>query len=172
MTVALIREDGFDGEILLEAEGLPAGVACAPQVIGPKLTEAALVFQAAADAPDGEATITIKGTATINGQKVVRAAQAGRLVGPPPTTSRPSAGWPGPVCLAVRDKGVYTLDTDVKELAVPVGGSVAVKVKANRQLPDFKDQIQLARLAAPAAPTASSSPSPTSPSRRRRGTRK
>jgi hypothetical protein len=152
MNVVVVREDGFDGEILLEADGLPKGVTCQPQVIGPKLHEAALIVESAADAADAEGPITVKGTATINGQKVARAAQSGVLVWPVPNGIPAISRLSRSTCLAVRDKGVYTLSTETKELTVPVGGQVDIKVKAQRLLPSFKEQIQLVRVAAPAGP--------------------
>jgi hypothetical protein len=144
----VVREDGFDGEVTLEAEGLPKGVSCAPQVVGHRLKEATLVLQAAADAPEEAGAITIKGTAMINGQKVVRTAQAGTLVWPVPNGIPAISRLARSTCLAVREKATFTLDTDVKELSAPLNGQVAIKVKANRLAPTFKEQIQLVRVAA------------------------
>src|SRR5690606_12687569 len=68
LLVVCYRRDGFDGEVNLELEGLPAGVTCPPQVLGPKQEETRLVVTAAADAPAGLSEIKIKGTATIDGK--------------------------------------------------------------------------------------------------------
>ena len=53
---------------MLEADGLPSGVTCVPQVIGPKIKKGALVLQAIEAAPDYSGAIKIKGTAILNGK--------------------------------------------------------------------------------------------------------
>jgi hypothetical protein len=150
LAVYLIREDGFDGEVLLEAEGLPAGVTCLPQVVGPKLKKGVLVIQAAENAAEFSGPIKIKGTAVIDGKPVVRPAQAACLVWPAPNQIPAISRITKSICMAVRDKGVFVLETEVKELMVPVGGTLDVKVKVKRFASDFKAQVQVVRLSSPA----------------------
>jgi len=50
-TVFAWRHEGFNGEITLNVEGLPKGVTCPPQTLGPGLRQTNLVLSAAADAP-------------------------------------------------------------------------------------------------------------------------
>lgn len=151
MTVIVLRQDGFDGEVELDADGLPGGVTCVPQIVGNKLTEGVLVLQAANNAKDWAGPITIKGTATINGKKMVRKAQAGVVVWPSNNQNQPAISrLARSICLSVRDKGPFTIETNVKELELPVGGKGEIKVKINRQFKDFKQQVQVVRLTAPA----------------------
>jgi hypothetical protein len=151
ISVYVIRQDGFDGEVLLEAEGLPSGVVCVPQVVGPKVKKGALVFQAPENAPDFAGPIKIKGTAVIDGKPVVRPAQAACLVWPVPLQQQVPAisRLARSICLSVRDKGPYALTVDVQELSVPVGGSVDFKIKLKSNLPDFKAKVDLVRVSAP-----------------------
>src|SRR5262249_32082786 len=46
VTVFVARHDGFKGEVHLSVEGLPAGVTCKPQVVGPNMKQGYLVFSA------------------------------------------------------------------------------------------------------------------------------
>ncbi|MBL8796110.1 MAG: PPC domain-containing protein, partial [Planctomycetia bacterium] len=150
MQVVCFRRDGFDGEVTLSAEGLPAGVTCAPQVLGPGLRETSLVFSAAPDAASWTGEVTVKGTATIQGAPVVREARPACLVFPAPQNAPAVGRLARSLCLAVREKGPYALDTATRELTVLVGGSADVKVQVRRQWPDFKAPVQLVRRAAPA----------------------
>jgi hypothetical protein len=79
LTVAVDRRDGFAGEVQVVAEGLPPGVTCTGAIVGGKATDAALVVQAAADAPAAAATFRIIGKAKINDQEVTREARHGAL---------------------------------------------------------------------------------------------
>jgi hypothetical protein len=153
--VFCFRHDGFAGEVTLTAEGLPPGVTCPPQTLGPNQRMTVLVFTAAADAPAWAGPITVKGTATIDGQPVVREARGGCLVwaiqpvGVPAVTRMART-----ICLAVREKATFTLEPTVKELAVPVGGNVPVKVALNVHNPEFKAPVQVQLLATAAPPNA------------------
>src|SRR5262249_37060808 len=82
LTVLAWRHDGFNGEIALPVEGLPKGVNCPPQTLGPTMRHTLLVLSAAADAPGWTGDIKVKGTATIKGAKVVREARPGSITWP------------------------------------------------------------------------------------------
>jgi hypothetical protein len=62
--VDVIRRNGFQGEIQLQAEGLPAGVTATCGKILPNLKSGCIILQAADDAPQGMANLRIRGTAT------------------------------------------------------------------------------------------------------------
>lgn len=150
LQVVCLRQDGFEGEVLLEAEGLPAGVICPPQVIGPKVTEATLVLSARSDAAFSAGEVRIKGTAKIGKAEVVRQARASTLVWPMPQKNVPAfSRLTRSICLAVRDKGPFTLSTATGDLALPLGGKAELTVRVNRQWSDFKAAVQLTRLSAP-----------------------
>lgn len=111
LTVYAERLDGFKGEIALTVEGLPNGVTCPPQTIGPNMKQALLVFSAADKAPPFTGEIKLKGTATINGSPVVREARPAGVTWP----VQPQANIPTvtrlerQLMLAVRDKPPFRL---------------------------------------------------------------
>lgn len=77
------RIDGFDGNIRVTVEGLPAGVSCPGAVIGSRDTSARLIFTAAENADVSVATIKVVGTATVDDPAAVAAlAQAVAAVKP------------------------------------------------------------------------------------------
>jgi hypothetical protein len=148
--VVCYRQDDFDGEITLAAEGLPAGVTCEPQVLGPRLQGGALVLTASAGAKDWAGEFTITGTATVGGKKVARAAQAGCLVFPAQQNQVGVSRLARALCLAVRDPGPFRLTPQAKSVAIPVGGAATVKLKVEKQSADYKDPVAVDLLAGPA----------------------
>jgi hypothetical protein len=151
LDVVCLRQDGFDGEVTLSVEGLPAGVACPPQVIGPKQTRTALVVTADRKAALSAGPIKVTGVATVNGAKVVREARAACLVWPAPQNAPPISRLARSTYLAVREEGPYALETSVKgELAAPVGGNATVKLQLQSFAADFKTQVQIESISGPA----------------------
>jgi hypothetical protein len=148
--VVCVRQDGFDGEVTLAAEGLPAGVTCEPQVLGPKLQQGALVLTAAPGAKDWAGEIKITGTATIDGQKVARPAQAACVVFPAAQNQIAVSRLSRSLWLAVRDPGPFRLTSPDKSLAIPVGGAATVKLKVEKQSADYKDPVAVDLAAGPA----------------------
>lgn len=73
--VKVERRHGFEGDITITAEGLPAGVTAAPAIIGGNVETASLVFSAAENVAAGLAPIKVIGKATIGGKEVVREAR-------------------------------------------------------------------------------------------------
>jgi hypothetical protein len=145
------RLGNFNGEVALSVDGLPKGVTCVPQGVGPNLRQTSLVFSAATDAAPWAGRITVRGTATIDGKEVVREARAGCIVWP---TAQPNVPAVSRMCyalaLAVREPGPFTLNASVKELTVPVGSTVTVPLEVKRNWPDVKGNVQIVRLAGPA----------------------
>jgi hypothetical protein len=154
--VLCLREGGFAGEVTLSVQGLPAGVTCPPQTLGPNEKLTALVLTAAEDAPAWQGTIQVVGTAQAAGQTLTRTARAGCVVWSVPMQS----GIPAlsrlarSLCLAVADKGPFALDCEPREAAVPIGGTLTAKVKIARHQKDVRVPVQLSALAAPKAPNA------------------
>jgi hypothetical protein len=114
-TVLVWRQEGFAGPIALGVEGLPKGVSCQPQLVAGNLRQAALVFTATADAPVWTGEIQVRGTATINGQTVVREARPATITWPVqqpqgiPAISRLDRS----LVLAVREKAPFNLTVQV-----------------------------------------------------------
>ncbi|HEV3204978.1 MAG TPA: PPC domain-containing protein, partial [Gemmataceae bacterium] len=150
-TVLVWRLDGFTGPVTLTAEDLPAGVTCLPQVIGPNLKQGPLVIEAAPTAPPGAYEIKVKGTATINGQPVVREARAANITWPTqPGTNIPAISrLDRKIVMAVREPPPYRLNLTLDKPAILQGEKANLTVKVARLLPDFKGQLQAQALDLP-----------------------
>lgn len=140
------RQDGFDGEIRLDVEGLPPGVVAAVQGIGPALRQGSVILTAAPDAPPWTGEIRIIGRATLAGSELRREARASSICWPTlqgtnaPALARLDRGH----VLAVRpDKPPYTLAVDSDKLTVFQGEKVEIAFKAQRLWEDFKTPIQV-----------------------------
>ncbi|MBL8792441.1 MAG: hypothetical protein JNM56_00910 [Planctomycetia bacterium] len=154
LAVYIGRQDSFNGDIALSADGLPPGVTCAPQTVSPGAKSALLVLSAAPDAQPWVGEIKVKGTATINGQPVVREARAASVTWPGqaqqanlPVVARMDRG----VVLAVRDKGPFNLTASVEKPMVMQGDKLSVPLKLERHWADFKQPLQVV-LASPLLP--------------------
>ncbi len=146
--VYAIRRDGFNGEITITADGLPAGVTCPPVTLGPGLPGqlgqpyAPLVFSAADNAAPSVATITIKGTATIGGQPVVREARPGVVTWAfdPNQQIKAMSRLARSLPLAVREGAPYRVVATPDKATVSRGLPLKVKLQITRR-GDFKDQV-------------------------------
>lgn len=149
-SVLVWRLDGYIGEVRLTAEGLPQGVTCPPQVVGPGQKFAALVVSAAADAPAWTGAITVKGTTTIKGNEVVRDARPATITwpGPPPQQQNVAmlSRLDRTLVLAVREKAPYSLIAGVEEVTVAAGQRATIPLKLVRHGPDFKANVQVTLL--------------------------
>lgn len=74
------RRDGFDGDIVVTAEGLPPGITAAPLVLSGASETGFLTVAAAPDAPTWSGPITIQGKAKVGSKEVVRVARNASLV--------------------------------------------------------------------------------------------
>ncbi|HJT76472.1 MAG TPA: PPC domain-containing protein, partial [Gemmataceae bacterium] len=139
------RQDGFRGDIELSVEGLPKGVTCAPQVVGGAQRQTSLVLSGAADAPAWTGTITVKGTATIRGKKVVREARPASIVwGVQPQANIPTVTrLDHSLVLAVRDKAPFRLEASIDKAAVVQGAKGQITLKLTRLWPEFKTPLQV-----------------------------
>jgi hypothetical protein len=139
------RQEGFNGDITITAEGLPKGVTCKPQTLGNGLRHMVLVVSAAADAPEWTGQIKVKGTATINGKPVVREARpAGiSLVNPAQQNISRAGRLERDLVLAVRDRAPWALTTTIDKPEILQGDKAVITVKLNRLWPEIKQAIQL-----------------------------
>jgi hypothetical protein len=142
-TLFVWRFDGFKGEIKLDVEGVPAGVTCKSQVIGPNVKQSMLVFSAAPDAPEQVAALTIKGTATIRGQRVTHLARPASIAWPVQQGIPPVTQLDRGLYLAVRGKAPYNLDVTTDHITLSQGEKLEVPMKLTRYWPDFKSNLQI-----------------------------
>lgn len=80
MQVSVQRQDGFDGEIELVAEGLPAGVTTRGALINAAQNSATLIFEAAEDAATAVGTFRVLGKSKLGDAEVTRVARSGSVV--------------------------------------------------------------------------------------------
>src|SRR5262249_18634210 len=147
---------GCTEAITLTAQGLPPGVTCPAQVIGQGTQQATLVLAADDDAKPWTGLMRIEGTATINGQEVIREARSATITWPLPAQQQQNLAAisrmdRGPA-LAVRpDKALYTLTSEATSLKALPGDKVTIPVKLKRG-DDFKLPVAVTLLNGPQAP--------------------
>lgn len=113
--VLAIREPGYQGEIKVTAEGMPAGVTAQEITIGPARNSGSVVLTVAADAPAGIANLKIRGKGTINGQEVLKEALIGTAVATV-QVRQPNSNLPSVPARVSRSLAAYVPDLP----AVPV----------------------------------------------------
>jgi hypothetical protein len=145
------RHDGFNGEIALSAEGLPAGITCpTQQFIGPSQKQSTLVLMAAPDAEPWTGPIHIKGTATIQGTRVEREARPATITWAVPQLNLPAISrLDRDVVLAVRSGTPYHVAATADHTTVHAGEKVQIKVKIEQRAKNMKVPLQLSVLNLP-----------------------
>jgi hypothetical protein len=150
-TALVTRLDGFNEDVTLTAEGLPQGVTCSPQTIAAGHRQGILVLTASEGAPLWAGAIRVKGTATVNGQKVEREARAASITWSlpqnqqGPTVSR----LDGSLVLAVIEQGPFALSTETTTVTAKAGETITVPLKLARHWADFKAPVQVTLLGLP-----------------------
>jgi hypothetical protein len=153
LSIFVWRLDGWNGPITVTAEGLPEGVACPPVTIGPGVREGSLVLQADAEAPLWAGAITVKGSATIKGQAVVREARPATITWAVPQPNIPTISrLDRSLVLAVRGKAPYVLDAGIEKAVALHGTKLTIPVKLTRLWPNFKYPVQVLAMNLPGTP--------------------
>ncbi|HQR06113.1 MAG TPA: hypothetical protein PLN21_04780 [Gemmatales bacterium] len=155
--IILYRKDGFTGPVTLSVEGLPAGVTCSSAIVTAGAMTGSLVFSATDKVAEFNGAITIKASATIDGQAVTREVRSGCLIWP---NANEAANGPGisrlcrSTVLAVRaGQQPFKITQPSDALALPVGGSQNLKLKVERLTPEAKQPIVLNAVHLPAGVT-------------------
>ena len=111
--VVAVRRDGFDGEIELAMENLPAGVSATGLKIPAGQSRGIMLVSATENAPRGLSSVTFAGRATIDGQVVTRPCRMASMQWPVPNA------WseiPSPRLLA--DVPVSVCGTELAPLSI------------------------------------------------------
>lgn len=135
MNVYALRRDGFNGDVLVSVEGLPAGVTCAPVTLGPNQQAAPLVFAAADDVKAWSGPIKVIGKATIAGQEVAREARGGAAVWEGQGVPAP-ARMTEQICLSVTELEIEPWTVTFGEgqpLEMSRAGKLEIPVKVTRR---------------------------------------
>jgi hypothetical protein len=145
--VLVLREDGFDGPVRVEAADLPPGVTAGPVVVGPGKTSAPLVLTAAADAPPGHGEIRVTGRAEVGGREVVHEARGGGLTWP--TVNTPGvARLADSIPVAVRGAPPFVLTATPGSVRGVPGARVRLGMRLERAA-DWTEPVQLSGLDLP-----------------------
>ncbi|HSG72452.1 MAG TPA: pre-peptidase C-terminal domain-containing protein, partial [Planctomycetaceae bacterium] len=144
MDVVLHQKGGYNGEVTIEAEGLPAGVQCAPATINNN-SRGTLVFWAEDSAADWSGFIKLFATSERDGEPFRREVRYYSRVWNNSGTSRPSRQ----LALAVREQGPFDLEIQPGEIQVESGKTADLKLSLRRLWPDFKDKVTIQPLSFP-----------------------
>jgi hypothetical protein len=142
-TILALREDGFTSDITLTAEGLPSGLTCEPQILSGHVRQTTMVVKAGAGVPSWLGEIKIKGTATVNGTKLVREARPGGVTWPTQNgnneiaRSRLERG----LFLTVRGQVPFALAASLEKAEILQGDKGNVKVVQERPWAEFKTAL-------------------------------
>jgi hypothetical protein len=153
LTVLAWRLDGYNGPIRLTTEGLPEGVTCPPQVIAPGGKLAFLVLSAGKEIAPWAGEIKVKGTATIQGQEVVREARPAGATWPVPQPNLPAiTRLDRSLVLAVGGTAAYTLAATGEPRTLNAGQRVTVPLRLTRTWPELKNKaVQVVAVGLPGA---------------------
>jgi hypothetical protein len=135
------RLDGHNGEIRVEARGLPKGVTADPIVIGPGVNWGTLVVSAAADAEIADREFEIVGTSDLDGVKRDHRARGGVIVWDTvntPAISRQTRS----MVLSVREGAPFALAAKCLTPSVEQGKPIELTVDVAR-LGEMKNAVQL-----------------------------
>jgi hypothetical protein len=149
-----LRFDGFDGEIVVTVEGLPASVTCPGAILSGDVNSVALVFTAAEDAAGWSGPIRVVGKAQVNGKEVARQARNGSVVWSTAnrTATPPDFRLTQDIMLSVVDQdpaaGLVRVG-DASILETSMGGKLDVPIKVSRH-GEFKEELKLVGTGMPA----------------------
>lgn len=150
--VVAFRRDGFDGEIVVTVEGLPAGVTAPPVTIGPGRNSASLIISAADGAAATVSPIRIVGKVKIGTADVTRQARAACIVlAGQPGQFNPRSRLSGDVVIAVNDGEMAPFTVQAgggQVLEMSRAGKLEVPVTL-AQRGEFKGNVVLSTLALP-----------------------
>jgi len=145
--VAVFRRDGFDGEVQVSVEGLPAGVTSSPVTIAGGQNFGALVLSAADNAPESMNLLTVVGKAKIGDAEITRPARAATMVwGGQVNQVTPRSRMAHNLAVAVSsaETAAYFVDSGQNVvLEMCKAGKVQVPIKLVRR-GDFKGAVVLA----------------------------
>jgi hypothetical protein len=133
LDVVTVRRDGFDGDIELEIEGLPAGVTASGLKIPAGKTQGSILVTAAENAPSGVSVVKFQGRSTIDSQPVTRPCYLASMAWPVADhwSEIPSprlladvmvsvgTGEPAPLTIAASEAKVWEV-TEGQSLSIPL----------------------------------------------------
>ena len=132
--VVVIRRDGFDGEIEISMDGLPAGVTATGLTIPAGKAVGHLIINAAEDARPGHSIASLFGRAKINGETVTRSCRVASVAWPVKDAKgeipAPRLMADIPVSVTDSEKAPITIAVENKVFEAKVGESLKIPLKA------------------------------------------
>jgi hypothetical protein len=148
--LVVVRRDGFTGEVVCRAEGLPPGVRCPPAHVSAGQDRGVLVFTADRGAADWEGPVVIRCRAKLGGREVDHTGTSSVMVGVAGNMQRPSASrLAHEVCLAVRGRAPFGLEVTPTEATVVTGQKLKLRVGLRRYAPGWDGPVALTLLQPP-----------------------
>lgn len=144
MDVVIHQQGGYNGEVTITAEGLPAGVHCPPTTVNNN-SRGTLTFWAEDSAADWTGFIKLFATGEIDGKPFRREVRYYSRVWNNSGTSRPSRL----LALAVREQGPFDLQILPDEILVEAGKTADLKLSLRRLWPEFDEKVTIQPLAFP-----------------------
>ncbi len=147
VNLRLDRQHGFQGDVAISCEGLPAGVTCSETTVGGSINRAALVLTAEENAAAWAGSIRIVGKANVDGSQVTRTAVAGTIIWESQNAQQQPIGGrtSRTIPLAVVDKETSPAGISIGEgqlIETSLGGKVEWPIKLARRN-DFKGDLKL-----------------------------
>jgi len=127
--VAVQRRDGFDGEIEISMENLPAGISAAGLKIGKGKTYGHLILTADEKAPRGFSLAQITGKAIIGGKEIIRPVRVASMEWP---VKDAKGEIPAPRLMA--DVPVSVTDSEQAPLSITLAENKVFEAKAGETL--------------------------------------
>ena len=146
LNVIIHQRDGYNGEVVLTAENLPAGLHAAPTAINNN-TGATFVLWADADAPDYTGPIQLVATGTRGDEPLRREVRSYARVWSDAgmNSSRPTRE----MIVAVRESAPYSLQFESDRVEVEAGQKVEMTLRLDRHWNDFKSEVTILPLSFP-----------------------
>jgi hypothetical protein len=146
LDVIVHYQDGYNGPVIITAEGLPKGLHAAPTFIRGN-TSAAVVLWADADAPDWVGPVKLIASGRRGDLALRREVRPYSRVwnSPDQNSSRPTRE----LVVAVRESAPFALQFATERMEIEVGKKAEVTLKVDRRWPDFTAALTVQALAAP-----------------------
>ena len=147
------RRDGFEGDVTITAENLPAGVTCAGAVVGGSVERTQLVLVAADSAAAASGPLKIVGKAQVNGKEFIREARYSQVVWGTQNRQQMPAEYKLAKTLNVTiiDKELAPALVQIGEDKVyetSLGGTIEIPVTVTRR-GDYKEALKLNAVGVP-----------------------
>ena len=152
INVVALRRDGFEGEINVSLEGLPAGVTAGAALIPAGQNSTTIVLRAAEDAPRFAGPIRVLGKATVDGREVTRLARPASVQWPSPVNTPPDSRLARDLWLAVLDLDVAPFLAEFgedKTWEMSCAGKLDIPIKLTRR-GEMKQPVTFTAIGLPA----------------------